>query len=165
MANNHGYQAVMLDGNNPNAYQPTVQAYLDWMSCPQVKGFHNESHGSSTRILLKDGDIGNVQIEKYLHSQLQHKMILFDSCLTFQRPLLDYMTKYEYADAPIYIGGNIELPFGPTEPIVRCIWRAALDQQAMSDELVTSCTESQHITTRYFGDSVDIDESHIRRAH
>src|SRR5207248_815881 len=80
LAKEKGYNPYLMDTNNSSGPQPTVQAYEDWLSCPNVKGFYNESHGWSAGIVLSDGEFIDKRVHRELIDKLNHEVILFDSC-------------------------------------------------------------------------------------
>lgn len=140
LAIDKGYNPVLLDINNPAGLQPTVEAYENWMSCPNVKGFYNESHGSTRGISLADDMFSYKNVDKYLAMQLNHKFIVFDSCSTFNDPLLASMTKLFKGNSKQYMAGFVPLPFGPSEKTASCVWTSAFDHARLTQDLVDSCS-------------------------
>lgn len=140
IAESRGYHPIFMDVNDPNTPQPTVESYKNWMSCPNVKGFYNESHGHQGGIMLSDGEFGAKEIEKTLAKKLSDKAVLFDSCSTFNNPLLDAVVNPTKANAQQFVGGKVSLPFGPSERASSCFWEGALNQQNMNSLLMIYCT-------------------------
>ena len=141
MANAKGYKTFLMNVNDPASPQPTVSAYENWMTCPNVKAFYNEAHGSNEEILLSDGDFTYALVDKFLVNKLQHDVLLFDSCSTFNDPLLSSMVSNDKGNAQQYVAGFIPLPFGASERTASCFWAAAMDQQPMSQNLIEECGE------------------------
>lgn len=136
-----GYHPILMDTNNSQGPQPTIQAYENWLSCPNVKGFYNESHGNNEEILLSDGDFIYSLVDNDLIDKLNHDVVLFDSCETFNDPLLSSMTSREKGDSQQYIAGFISLPFGSSERTASCFWAAALDRQSLTQEMINDCSD------------------------
>ena len=145
MAKEKGYNPVLMDTNNPDGPQPTVQAYENWLSCPNVKGFYNESHGWEQGILLSDDDFTYSIINQDLIGKLNHEIILFDSCETFHDPLLSAVTKKQKGDAQQYIAGFISLPFGPSERTASCIWSEAFNHQDLNQKMIETCAKANNL--------------------
>jgi hypothetical protein len=139
LAQANGYNPILMDVNDSNTPQPTIQAYLNWMSCPNLKGFYNESHGSTEDILLSDGDFTYTIIQKNLKDKLKSEIVLFDSCDTFNDPLLSTMVNTNQADSQQYIAGIVPLPFGSSERTASCFWAAALQHQELTQALIENC--------------------------
>jgi hypothetical protein len=147
-----GYHPVLLDTNYPRrAQQPTIQAYENWLSCPGVKGFYNESHGNTEGILLSDGFFDYTLVDKNLVKKLNQDVILFDSCETFNNPLLDSMVNSKKGDSQQYIAGVISLPFGSSERTASCFWEAGLNQQPLTLKLLNECAEKYGLEQNAFG--------------
>jgi len=139
MAKAHGYNPVLMDVNNASGPQPTIEAYENWMSCPNVKGFYNESHGWEQGILLSDGEFTYGQVEGDLVNQFSNKVTLFDSCETFHDPLLDSMMNKEKGNAQQYVAGIISLPFGASERTATCFWKAGFDGNKLNRKMLNNC--------------------------
>lgn len=139
LAKSKGYKPMLMNINDRKGPQPTVQAYLNWMSCPQVKGFYNESHGWSKGIVLSDEDFTYDLVEKNLVAKLKSNVILFDSCLTFHDPLLAAMSGSSKGNAKQYFAGFISLPFGPSERTASCIWTDAMNAAALNQKMIEVC--------------------------
>ncbi|MHB1946806.1 MAG: hypothetical protein ACYCQI_01675 [Gammaproteobacteria bacterium] len=139
-----GYHPIYMDINRHPLLgpHPTVHNYLDWMSCPNVKGFYNESHGNPDGIALKDDDLIYSLIDKNLVNQLKEKVVLFDSCDTFQNPLLSSMTDKSKGNSQKYIAGIVPLRFGPSEKTAACFWFEAIYRQAqLNQQLIVTCAK------------------------
>ncbi|MDF1654170.1 MAG: hypothetical protein P1U34_03570 [Coxiellaceae bacterium] len=153
-----GYNPFFMTTNNPDGPQPTVHAYENWMSCKNVKGFYNESHGSDSEILLSDGDFTNYTVDSELVDRLQKKVVLLDSCDTFNDPLLSAMTAKDEGDSQQYIAGIVPLPFGASERTASCFWLAALKHQPLNQQLIENCAENANLDPEAFriqGDGVN----------
>lgn len=151
MAKDHGYNPVLMDVNISNGPQPTIQAYEDWMSCPNVKGFYNESHGWEQGILLSDGDFSYELIERDLINQLSNKVTLFDSCETFHDPLLSSVMDAKKGNAQQYVAGIISLPFGPSERTASCFWALAFDSKELNRNMLNECSIQNDLQVDGFG--------------
>lgn len=150
LAKDKGYNPILLDVNNTSGPQPTIQAYENWMSCPKVRGFYNESHGSNEEILLSDGDFTYKIINDNLQKDLKNDVVLFDSCETFNKPLLTTMLKPKLADSQQYIAGIVALPFGSSERTASCIWTAALNGGELTQDLVNDCSKKNSLKINSF---------------
>lgn len=151
MAKDKGYNPFLMDVNNPDGPQPTVKAYKDWLSCPNLKGFYNESHGYQQGIVLSDDDFTYTHVENDLIGKLNHEVILFDSCVTFHDPLLSTMTKSDKGDAQQYVAGLIYLPFGPSERTASCFWERAFNQEELNADLLADCSYKFDLDPKGFG--------------
>ncbi|MDF1795183.1 MAG: hypothetical protein P1U63_01470 [Coxiellaceae bacterium] len=145
-----GYNTFLMTTNNPDGPQPTVHAYENWMSCKNVKGFYNESHGSDSEILLSDGDFTNYTVDTDLVDRLQNKVVLLDSCDTFNDPLLSAMTAKDEGDSQQYIAGIVPLPFGSSERTASCFWLAALNHQPLNQQLIENCAKNAELDPEAF---------------
>lgn len=139
LAKDKGYNPVLLNINNPSGPQPTVKAYENWLSCPNLKGFYNESHGWEAGIVLSDDEFMYTRVDRELTKKLTKKFILFDSCLTFHNPLLGAVTETKRGNAQQYIAGFISLPFGASERTATCIWTAAFQHQELNQKMIGDC--------------------------
>lgn len=146
-----GYNPFMMDTNDEKGPQPTVQAYEDWLSCKNVKGFYNESHGYQQGIVLTDDDFTYRNVNQDLIDKFNHEVILFDSCLTFHNPLLDSMMNSQKGNSQQYIAGIISLPFGSSERTARCFWLNALDQQALTPDMLKECARVNGLDLKGYG--------------
>lgn len=146
-----GYNPYMMNVNNEQGPQPTVQAYEDWLSCKNVKGFYNESHGYEQGIVLTDDDFTYRNVNKKLVNKLNHEVILFDSCLTFHDPLLNAMLGANNGDSQQYVAGIISLPFGASERTARCFWLNALDQKMLSADMLKECARVNGLDLKGYG--------------
>jgi hypothetical protein len=151
LAKDRGYNPILMDVNNPNGPQPTIEAYENWMSCPNVKGFYNESHGWEQGILLSDGDFSYQLIDRDLLNQLSQKVTLFDSCETFHDPLLSSMMDVNKGNAQQYIAGIISLPFGPSERTASCFWALAFNGQELNRAMLNDCSVKNDLEIDGFG--------------
>lgn len=151
MAKDHGYNPFLMDTNDPKAAQPTVQAYENWLSCPNLKGFYNESHGATWGIVLSDDDFTYKHVNKNLINKLNHEVILFDSCVTFHDPLLSTMINADKGNAQQYVAGIINLPFGASERTASCFWEQAFNHQDLHTDMLAECSRKHGLTEKGFG--------------
>lgn len=150
LAEQMGYHPFLMDTNNSDGPQPTVSAYENWLSCPNVKGFYNESHGSNEGILLFDGDFNYELIAKDLVDKLKHDVVLFDSCETFRDPLLNAIKDKQEGNVQQYIAGFINLPFGASERTASCFWLAAINQEKLTQALINTCSDQSGLERNAF---------------
>lgn len=146
-----GYNPYLMDVNNASGPQPTVQSYEDWLSCPNVKGFYNESHGYQEGILLTDDDFTYRNVSNDLVNRLNHEVILFDSCETFHDPLLDSVMNTQKGNTQQYIAGIISLPFGSSERAARCFWLNALNHKDLTTEMLKQCSIQSGLDPEGYG--------------
>jgi len=151
LAKDKGYNPFLMDTSNPKGPQPTVSAYEDWLSCPNVKGFYNESHGFEEGIVLSDDDLLYGNINGDLVNKLNHEVILFDSCVTFRNPLRSSMTDADKGNAQQYVAGKIYLPFGASERTASCFWTQALNQEALNSKMLEECAIDNYLDRYGFG--------------
>jgi hypothetical protein len=151
LAKENGYNPVLMDTNNVDGPQPTVKSYEDWMSCSNVKGFYNESHGSESGILLSDDDFTYSLVEKDLVNKLSSKVVLFDSCVTFHDPLLSSMTDAAKGNSQQYVAGIIYLPFGASERTASCFWAEAFNHKDLNRDMLTDCSIKNDLDPQGFG--------------
>jgi hypothetical protein len=151
MAKDKGYNPVLMDVNNANGPQPTVTAYENWLSCQNVKGFYNESHGYEQGILLSDSEFVYSVVDKDLVEKMTHDVVLFDSCETFHDPLLSAMTKVNEGDSQQYVAGIISLPFGSSERTATCIWENAFNHQVLNKKLIEDCSSKFGLDPQGYG--------------
>lgn len=128
-AGEKGYVAKELLGD-----EASVESYMNWLSCPNLKAFYNVGHGSSDGIMLSDGVLSHDNFTGELNKKLgERAVVLFNSCEVENDPLKSSIT--EDADAQKYAGGISNLVIGPSEAASKCFWDAALDQQPMTANL------------------------------
>ena len=151
LAKEHGYNPMLMDVNIPNGPQPTIEAYENWMSCPNVKAFYNEAHGWEEGIVLSDGDFTYSLIDSHLVNALNNKVTLFDSCETFHNPLLDSVMNIKKGNAQQYVAGIISLPFGASERTATCFWRIAFDHGSLTREMLNKCSKANHLQIDGYG--------------
>jgi hypothetical protein len=151
MAKDKGYNPVLMDVNDENGPQPTVTAYENWLSCQNVKGFYNESHGYEKGILLSDSEFVYSVVDKDLVEKMTHDVVLFDSCETFHDPLLSAMTKVNEGDSQQYVAGIISLPFGSSERTATCIWENAFNHQVLNKKLIKDCSKKFGLDPNGYG--------------
>lgn len=163
LAQAKGYRPVFMDTNNPKGPLPTIQSYENWLSCTNVKGFYNESHGSTHGILLEDGELLYSHVEKDLVGKLKDKIVLFDSCSTFNDPLLSAMIHPEKGNAQQYVAGIVPLPFGASERVASCFWWSAFKSGALTQDLIENCSDIYHLEHMSFRIAGNGDD-HLRPA-
>lgn len=144
-AKDKGYNPVLMNINDANGPQPTVQAYENWLQCPNVKGFYNESHGWEAGIVLSDDEFMFTRVDRELTNKLHHEIILFDSCLTFHNPLLAAITDVNRGNVQQYIAGFISLPFGASERTAACFWKAAFNKQELNQKMLGDCAKQNRL--------------------
>lgn len=151
MAKNHGYNPVLMNVNDSSTQQPTIEAYENWLSCPNVKGFYNEAHGWSRGIVLSDGDFTYSIIKADLIGKFKDKVILFDSCETFHNPLLASVIDEDKGNAAQYVAGIISLPFGASERTASCFWAQAFDHGDLHREMLNACSAKHGLQLDGYG--------------
>lgn len=144
MVKQKGYDPMLMNVYKPFQPQPTVRNYLNWMSCPNVKGFYNESHGNPEGIVLKDDFFLYDLVDEYLPNKLKNSVVLFDSCSTFHDPLLSSMTNINKGNAQQYMAGFINLPFGSSEKTAACFWDLVINHHAKLTQYAIAICASQY---------------------
>lgn len=151
MVKENRYNPILMDVYRPFEPQPTVQNYLNWMSCPNVKGFYNESHGSEEGILLSDDFFLYDLVDKNLRGKLKDDVVLFDSCSTFQDPLLSAMTGLFRGNSQQYMAGQVPLPFGSSEKTAACFWNLAIkDHAKLTEYTIAYCAQQSGLAVNAF---------------
>lgn len=143
MATENGYTAAKMLGD-----EASVENYIGWLSCPNLKGFYNVGHGNDSGILLADGFLSHEVFKTELNAKLAARtVVLFNSCEVVNDPLKSSIT--EDANAQKYAGGITTLWIGPSEKASQCFWAEAFKHQEMSPALAY-CAE-KHDPTDVWG--------------
>lgn len=115
-----------------NAKEATVQAYKDWLSCPNLKGYFTVTHGNKEGIACGNGDIEYPFFNSLPSNYLKGKVLYFNCCLVHNDPFLASIVG---KGVQRFIGGIPELKIGPSESVAKCFWNIAFDKKAMTPTL------------------------------
>jgi hypothetical protein len=126
-----GYKCVKLLG--PSANLANYQKYL----CAHLLGFVNVGHGNTSGIALADGFLYSNWFASRPPKSLWPEVIYFNSCQTFNPPLLPAVEK---AGRRTYVAGKVNLLIGPSEEVCKSFWSMILDRpyDTMGHALVAS---------------------------
>jgi hypothetical protein len=125
-----GYKTAVLSGE-----QATTQAYLNYLACPNLKGFYNVGHGLPSGIMLADGELSADQFTGL--NLRKSSVVVFNSCQVFNDPLKG---KVIGAQAQKYGGGITNLSIGPSEAASTCFWKAGFEGKALTASM-TECAQ------------------------
>lgn len=138
----YGYHVKILLGS-----EATTSNYINYLSCPFLKGFYNVGHGENDGILLDDGILSSDMIAEQLKKVLsEHVVVLFNSCMVFNNPLRDAVIVD--AKAQKYTGGITSLRIGPSELASRCFWESAFKQFPL-DFSIQFCNKIEDIEDQF----------------
>jgi len=112
-----GYRCVKLLGASANL--ANYQKYL----CNHLLGFVNVGHGNTSGIVLADGFLSASWFARLRPKSLWPEVIYFNSCQTFNSPLL---TAVEKVGRRTYVAGKVNLLIGPSEDVCKCFWTKIL---------------------------------------
>lgn len=112
-----GYKCVKLLGSRANL--ANYKKYL----CQHLLAFVNVGHGNTSGIALADGFLFANWFASLKPESLWPEVIYFNSCQTFNPPLL---TGVEKAGRRTYVAGKVNLLIGPSEEVCKCFWTKIL---------------------------------------
>lgn len=119
LAQKQGYVAYKITDK-----QAIVENYLNWLSCPNLKGFAHVGHGTAGWIMLDDDTLNADSIKQNV--QLNKKTIVsFNSCEVFNDPLKSVMI--DHANAQRFTGGISPLYIWGSTQTYACAWKKMLE--------------------------------------
>ncbi len=138
LALNHNFKTIELLDK-----KATVNAYLDYLSCKNLKGFFSIGHGLPDSIMLADGLLDYTLVDKHLKDKLSGVALLLNSCCVHggdnsacirnDHPLKDSLINI--AKVQKFIGGYNPLEIIPSENTSKCFWHRAFDGAPLNDAL------------------------------
>ncbi|MFN7094787.1 MAG: hypothetical protein ACK4M7_05420, partial [Burkholderiales bacterium] len=112
----------------------TITNYLNYLSCPNLKGFYSIGHGMNRGIMLHDGFLMAKKINEVLKNELEYKTIVeFNSCQVFNNPLKE--ATIDEAHAQKFVGGINNLSIGTSELSSSCFWNQAFNGKSLTPAL------------------------------
>jgi hypothetical protein len=109
----------------------TRQKYLDYMSCPKLRGNFYDGDADPTVITTNDGVLSNRDIATALNGKFRHAVTnIWLACEAFNDPIKSVMIKT--AASRKYAAGINDLEVGPSDEAAACTMKAALDGQPMT---------------------------------
>jgi hypothetical protein len=104
--------------------EATSQNIINYLSCPNVKAYHDTGDGDDNGWETFDGLVSDQDIQNDLNGKLNDKIIYLNDCLVFNNPLQQAMVS---AGASAYMGGITELSVLTTDEAGACTWNAILE--------------------------------------
>lgn len=109
----------------------TRDAYLNYMSCPNVLGNFYDGDANPQSIVTNDGEIDASDFSTTLKGAWQHKMTnIWLACEAYNDPMLSAVQKD--AQARKYAAGVNDLEVGPSDKAGACAMEAAIDGKPMT---------------------------------
>lgn len=111
----------------------TVQAIRGALLSPRLKVLGNIGFGNNDGFLAYDGMVTSDWFASLPPHQLNGKVIYLNSSEVHHAPLLNAIMG---AGTRTFVGGDLDLPIGPSEEVFKCFWDAVLhDKSAMATAL------------------------------
>ncbi len=109
----------------------TRQAYLNYMSCPKLRGNFYDGDADPTVITTFDGVLSSRDIGSALRSKFRHEVTnIWLACQAFNDPMLS--TMITTTQSRKYAAGKNDLQVGPSDEAAGCAMKAALDGKPMT---------------------------------
>ena len=105
--------------------EATSQNIINYLSCPNVKAYHDTGDGNTNGWETFDGLITYENIQENLNGKLHNKIIYLNDCLVFNDPLKQ--TVISIGGAAAYLGGITELSTLTTDEAGACTWNEILE--------------------------------------
>jgi hypothetical protein len=145
----HGLKTVTLLKS-----QATRQNYLNYMSCPRLKGNFYDGDSNPNLFITVDGVISAKEMSQ---QRFNHRVTnIWLACEAFNDPMLSSVTKM--AQSQKYAAGVNDLLVGPSDRTAKCAMIAALDGKPMT-EAFQECykqTDDPADQWGFAGDGADI---------
>ncbi len=129
-----GYNVKVIKGAGE-----TIQATLDWLSCPNLIFYYRVGHGAKDKIIVKDGDVTYTAIKNLGTTALNEKLVLFNSCQTHNSPLEPAVVA---AGVQKYIAGDTDLMIGPSEKVSMCIMDKVVTNKSTITAAMNACAQA-----------------------
>ncbi|MCP4748262.1 MAG: hypothetical protein GY874_19315 [Desulfobacteraceae bacterium] len=130
-ATDQGYNVKTLFGSDEDK-----QAVYDWLSCENLMLFGRIGHGSKSGIMVDDGVVNNRYFEDLSSSELENKVLFFNSCQVHNSPLEPAVVG---AGTQKYIGGKTNLYIGPSEKVFKCWFEKVLNANTSMADSLSEC--------------------------
>lgn len=138
LADAAGYACDLMLGGGAG-----VQDLRNYLVSPRLKALGNIGHGNQQGIQLADGMLADSWFATLPRGALGGKLLYFNSCQVHNAPLEPAIMG---AGARTYIGGDINLPIGPSEAVFQCFWNAILHGKAAMGSALGACEDEQGLT-------------------
>lgn len=115
-ASNEGFSVNKLLGSNAS-----TQNVEFGITCPELIGMGNIGHGNTNGIYLSNGFLDYTWFGA---QNLTGKVLYFNSCQVHNDPLESAIM----SSARTFIGGDVNLPIGPSEPVYQRFWNYTITQ-------------------------------------
>ena len=104
--------------------EATTENIMNYLSCPNVKAYHDTGDGNTDGWETFDGMVSNDDIDNNLNDKLKNKIIYLNDCLVFNDPL---KTSIISAGASGYMGGITTLSILTTDEAGACTWSSIFE--------------------------------------
>jgi hypothetical protein len=109
----------------------TSAAYINYMSCPNLKGNFYDGDANPNVITTVDGVISHTSFSDELRSMFRHKVTnIWLACQAYNDPMLGAVV--DGAQTRKYAAGINDLEIGPSDRAAACAMKAALAGQPMT---------------------------------
>jgi hypothetical protein len=109
----------------------TRQAYLNYMSCPALKGNFYDGDSDPSSMVTNDGFINAADYSTILQGAFRHKVTnIWLACQAYNNPMLDAVQNV--AQSQKYAAGVTDLEVGPSDNAGACAMQAAIAGDAMT---------------------------------
>lgn len=108
----------------------TRQAYLDYMSCPNLKGNFYDGDSNPKEFVTYDGTISADEMSTLLGGAFRFRVTnIWLACRAFNPPMLPALV--DSAQSQKYAAGLNDLIVGPSDEAAACAMKAAIDGRPM----------------------------------
>jgi hypothetical protein len=129
--------------------QATRQNYLNYMSCPNLKGNFYDGDANPTEFITADGVITADDINTVLGGAFRfHVTNIWLACQAFNDPILSAVISG--AQAQKYAAGINNLEIGPSDQAAACAMKAAFKGQPLTASF-QSCYEKYDVPSDHWG--------------
>jgi len=146
LATRLGYPCVKLLGASANL--ANYRRYLGG----HLLAFVNVGHGNTTGIALSDGFLSSSWFGRLPAKSLWPEVIYFNSCQTFNPPLLPAIEK---AGRRTYVAGKVNLLIGASEEVCKCFWTKTLKAGEWMGRSLVACERAKYPNPNSHGISGD----------
>ena len=148
IATSAGYRALKLFGKDAN-----LANYKFCLSLMHLKAFGSIGHGYTGGIVLSDGNLTAQWFASLPRNALQPEVIYFNSCQTFNPPLLPSIMN---EGARTFVGGKVNILISPSEEVFMCFWNAILKNQEWMGPALVACEKARYPIANAHGIAGDL---------
>lgn len=140
------------------------QTYLNWMACPNLKGFYSIGHGSNSGIMVGKGEF----IEYYdlgakkFTNNFQNTFVVMNACEVFNYPFGtelmfgNALFESDYTENPgpnsyEYMGGHTDLLMVSSELSSACVMSKAISGEKIDFTHLKACIGKENMHFQDFG--------------